>query len=112
MVKNAYKQRIQLFSDGFYRTPALFYDAKTMKGKTFSLLAYGAAATEVEVDGLSGAYRIKRVDILHDVGDSLSPLIDLESGRGAVLCRGWAGSLWRICAGMMRSHQYPQRLDL
>jgi xanthine dehydrogenase large subunit len=48
------------------------------------------AATEVEVDGFTGAYRTRRVDIVHDVGDSLSPLVDLGQIEGGfVQGAGW-----------------------
>jgi xanthine dehydrogenase large subunit len=53
-----------------------------MQGTPFKYFAYGAAATEVEVDGFTGATRVRRVDILHDVGDSLSPSIDRGQVEG------------------------------
>src|SRR5206468_2428138 len=77
LVRTAYMQRVQLSAAGFYRTEGLHWDAKVFRGSPFKYFAYGAAATEVEVDGFTGAYRIRRVDIVHDVGDSLSPLIDI-----------------------------------
>ena len=61
-----------------------------MHGSPFKYFSYGAAATEVEVDGFTGAYRLRRVDIVHDVGDSLSPLIDLGQIEGGS-CRAPAG---------------------
>ena len=61
-----------------------------MQGSPFKYFAYGAAATEVEVDGFTGAYRLRRVDIVHDVGDSLSPLVDLGQVEGGfVQGAGW-----------------------
>ena len=61
-----------------------------MQGEPFKYFAYGAAATEVEVDGFTGAYRLRRVDIVHDVGDSLSPLVDLGQIEGGfVQGAGW-----------------------
>jgi xanthine dehydrogenase large subunit len=61
-----------------------------MHGSPFKYFSYGAAATEVEVDGFTGAYRLRRVDIVHDVGDSLSPLIDLGQVEGGfVQGAGW-----------------------
>ena len=53
-----------------------------MQGEPFKYFAYGAAVSEVEVDGFTGAYRLLRADIVHDVGDSLSPLIDVGPDRG------------------------------
>jgi xanthine dehydrogenase large subunit len=61
-----------------------------MRGHPFKYFAYGAAAAEVEVDGFTGGYRTRRVDIVHDVGDSLSPLVDLGQIEGGfVQGAGW-----------------------
>jgi xanthine dehydrogenase large subunit len=76
VVSSAYMQRVQLFSDGFYRTPGIHWDKAKGKGNAFYYFAYGACVSEVEVNRFTGEYITRRVDILHDVGDSLSPLID------------------------------------
>jgi xanthine dehydrogenase large subunit len=85
IVNLAYEQSLPLFASGFYRTPDLSFDKATGKGKPFHYYAYGAAACEVEVDGFTGKYTIRRVDILHDVGSSLSPLIDRGQVEGAFI---------------------------
>jgi xanthine dehydrogenase large subunit len=79
----AYLARVCLFASGYYRTPHIHYDAAKGRGKPFHYYAYGAAVTEVEVDGYTGQYRIARVDILHDVGQSMSPLVDVGQVEGA-----------------------------
>ena len=90
VVAQAYFQRVQLWAAGFYRTEGLHWDSAAMQGSPFKYFAYGAAATEVEVDGFTGAYRTLRVDIVHDVGDSLSPLVDLGQIEGGfVQGAGW-----------------------
>ncbi|MCF3179472.1 xanthine dehydrogenase molybdopterin binding subunit [Streptomyces polychromogenes] len=90
LVRTAYLQRVQLSAAGFYRTEGLHWDAKAFRGSPFKYFAHGAAATEVEVDGFTGAYRIRRVDIVHDVGDSLSPMIDIGQVEGGfVQGAGW-----------------------
>ncbi|RXZ51224.1 xanthine dehydrogenase molybdopterin binding subunit [Agromyces fucosus] len=86
----AYLQRVQLWAAGYYRTEGLHWNPDLMKGSPFKYFAYGCAATEVEVDGFTGAYRVRRVDIVHDVGDSLSPMLDIGQIEGAyVQGVGW-----------------------
>ncbi len=86
----AYMQRVQLSAAGFYKTEGLHWDPETWSGSPFKYFAFGAAATEVEVDGFTGAYRVRRADILHDAGDSLSPMIDLGQVEGGyVQGLGW-----------------------
>lgn len=90
VVAASYLARVQLFAAGYYRTEGLHWDAERMQGSPFKYFSYGAAATEVEVDGFTGEYRIRRVDIVHDVGDSLSPQIDLGQIEGGyVQGLGW-----------------------
>ncbi len=90
LVRDAYFQRVQLWAAGFYRTTGLHWDAERMQGEPFKYFAYGASVSEVEVDGFTGAYRVRRVDIVHDVGDSLSPLIDIGQIEGGfVQGTGW-----------------------
>ena len=90
VVSNAYTQRVQLFSDGFYRTPNIHWDKAKGKGNAFYYFAYGAAVSEVEINTFTGEYHTRRVDILHDVGDSLSPLID----RGQIEGGFYQGMGW------------------
>ena len=86
----AYRARVPLFAQGFYRTPDIHWDAKTGQGKPFHYYAYGAAVSEVEVDGFTGDYVLRRVDILEDVGDSVSPLIDRGQVEGGFMQgMGW-----------------------
>ncbi len=90
LVRTAYFQRVQLWAAGYYRTEGLHWDSSVMQGEPFKYFAYGAAAAEVEVDGFTGAYRTRRVDIVHDVGDTLSPLIDIGQIEGGfVQGAGW-----------------------
>ena len=90
VVHTAYFQRVPLFAAGYYRTEGLHWDSSVMRGSPFKYFAYGAAAAEVEVDGFTGAYRTRRVDIVHDVGDSLSPLVDIGQIEGGfVQGAGW-----------------------
>jgi xanthine dehydrogenase molybdopterin binding subunit/xanthine dehydrogenase small subunit len=85
VVEAAYRQRIALFAEGYYRTPNILFDPKVGQGKPFHYYAYGAAVTEVEVDGFTGEHRVLRVDILQDVGDSVAPLIDRGQVEGGFI---------------------------
>jgi xanthine dehydrogenase large subunit len=93
VVGQAYLERVPLFSGGYYRTPNLYFDRATGKGKPFHYYAFGAAVCELEVDGFTGQYKLLRTDILHDVGDSMSPLIDKGQVEGGFLQGvGWLTS--------------------
>jgi xanthine dehydrogenase molybdopterin binding subunit/xanthine dehydrogenase small subunit len=90
VVEAAYLRGISLAADGFYRTPDIFYDRVRADGKPFHYFAYGVCCAEVELDGHTGMKRVRRVDILHDVGDSLHPHIDRGQVEGAfVQGMGW-----------------------
>ena len=90
VVKQAYANRIQLWSDGFYRTPKIHYDKTTLTGRPFYYFAYGAACTEVAIDTLTGESRVLKIDILHDVGRSINPAIDIGQIEGGfVQGMGW-----------------------
>ncbi len=90
VVQQAYANRIQLWSDGFYRTPKIHYDKTTLTGRPFYYFAYGAACTEVAIDTLTGESRVLKVDILHDVGTSINPAIDIGQIEGGfVQGMGW-----------------------
>jgi xanthine dehydrogenase molybdopterin binding subunit/xanthine dehydrogenase small subunit len=90
VVERAWVNQVPLSATGFYRTPGIGYDRLRGRGRPFYYFAYGAAVTEVEVDGYSGMKRVLAVDILHDVGDSLNPGVDLGQIEGAfVQGMGW-----------------------
>jgi len=107
LVKLAHRQRVSLSSTGFYRTPKIHWDKKRKWGRPFLYFACGAAVSEVEVDTLTGEYRVRRVDILHDVGDSLNPGVDLGQVEGGfVQGMGWLTTeeLWWDAAGRLQTH--------
>jgi xanthine dehydrogenase large subunit len=90
VVKQAYSDRVSLSATGYYRTPNLSWDAATGKGRPFYYFAYGTAVSEVEVDGFTGTFKLRQVNIVHDVGESLNPLVDLGQIEGAfVQGMGW-----------------------
>jgi xanthine dehydrogenase large subunit len=90
IVKRAYQARISLSSTGFYTTPKIVWDRAKARGRPFFYFAYGAACSEVTVDTMTGEMRVDRVDILHDVGRSLNPAIDIGQIEGGfVQGMGW-----------------------
>ncbi len=90
LVAQAYSARVQLWSDGFYATPGLHWDRQRLQGKPFHYFAYGAACAEVVVDTLTGEHKVLRADLLHDVGTSLNPAIDIGQVEGAFIQgMGW-----------------------
>ena len=85
LVRDAYLARVPLFSAGHYATPKIHWDREAATGRPFYYFAYGAAVTEAAVDTLTGESRLLRVDILHDVGKSLNPAVDLGQIEGGFI---------------------------
>jgi xanthine dehydrogenase large subunit len=107
LVQQAYRARVSLSSTGYYRTPKIEYDKTTLRGRPFFYYAFGAAVSEMSVDTLTGETQLLRVDILHDVGRSLNPAIDLGQVEGGYLQGvGWLTSeeLWWNAKGELRTH--------
>jgi len=90
LAREAHLARIQLSAAGFYATPNITWDRPSASGRPFFYFAYGAACSEVTVDTMTGEMRVDRVDILHDVGHSLNPAIDIGQIEGGfVQGMGW-----------------------
>lgn len=107
LVAQAYAARIQLWSDGYYATPGLHWDAASMTGHPFSYFAYGAAVSEVMVDTLTGEWKLLRADALYDAGRSLNPAIDIGQVEGAFIQgMGWLTTeqLWWNKDGKLMTH--------
>ena len=90
LVQQAYFARVSLSSSGFYKTPKLQYNRETGEGRPFFYFAYGVSISEVSVDTLTGEYTVDKVNVLHDVGNSLNPAIDIGQIEGAFIQgMGW-----------------------
>ncbi len=93
LVHEAYMNLVPLSATGFYKNPKISVDRNTLKGRPYHYNAYGAAAVEVAVDTLTGESKVLRIDILHDVGKSLNPAIDLGQLEGGFMQGlGWLTS--------------------
>jgi len=107
LVRTAYESRVQLWSDGFYATPKLNWDRETLKGRPFFYFSYGAAVSEVQIDSLTGEWKLLRVDVLHDAGKSINPALDIGQVEGAFIqAMGWLTTeeLWWNNAGKLMTH--------
>ncbi|WP_338499622.1 xanthine dehydrogenase molybdopterin binding subunit [Delftia tsuruhatensis] len=108
VVGEAYIERVQLWSDGFYATPGLSWNKDTMQGRPFFYYAYGAAVSEVVVDTLTGEFKLLRADVLHDVGRSLNPAVDVGQVEGAFIQgMGWLTTeelVWHPQSGKLTTH--------
>ncbi|PVM89088.1 xanthine dehydrogenase molybdopterin binding subunit [Caulobacter radicis] len=107
LCRQAYLARISLSATGFYATPKIAYDRKTHRGRPFYYFAYGAACSEVVVDTLTGETKVLRADILHDVGRSLNPAIDLGQVEGGFIQgMGWLTTeeLVYDAKGVLKTH--------
>jgi len=108
LVRAAYEDRVQLWSDGFYATPGLHWDRDKLQGRPFFYFAYGAALSEVVVDTLTGEWKLLRADVLHDVGRSLNPAVDIGQVEGAFIQgMGWLTMeelVWHPKTGLLTTH--------
>ena len=106
-IDKAYMARVQLSAAGFYKTPEIHWDRDSGRGNPFYYFAYGASVSEVSVDTLTGEYSVDRVDVLHDVGRSLNPAIDLGQIEGGFIQgMGWLTTeelVWND-KGMLTTH--------
>ncbi len=119
-VQLAYMNRVGLSSTGFYKTPTIHYDRKVGKGKPYFYYANGVACSEVQIDTLTGEYKVTKVDILHDVGQSLNPGIDIGQIEGGfVQGMGWVTTeelLWndagQIISNGPMNYKIPTAFDV
>jgi xanthine dehydrogenase large subunit len=105
--QRTHQARLPLSATGFYATPKITWDRAKAKGRPFLYFAYGASCSEVTIDTMTGEMKVDRVDILHDVGKSLNPALDLGQIEGAfVQGMGWLTTEELVFddAGRLRTH--------
>jgi len=79
----AYERRIDLSAHGFYATPGLHYDMKAEHGTPFLYHVYGCAVVTATLDVVRGSYRFDDAFIVHDIAESIDPLVDMGQVEGA-----------------------------
>ena len=120
LVMLAYQSRVQLWSDGFYKTPGLHWDKDSLTGSPFYYFAYGASVSEVAIDTLTGEAVLLRADLLHDAGNSINPAIDQGQVEGAYIQgMGWLTSeqlVWndqgRLTTHAPSTYKIPSAADV
>ncbi len=90
LANTCFLERVSLSSTGYFATPKITWDRDRAEGQPFLYFAYGAACAEVTIDTWTGEMRVDRVDIIHDVGKSLNPALDIGQIEGGfVQGMGW-----------------------
>ena len=85
-VMNVMRMRqISLSATGYYRTPEIGWDKQQGWGKPFYYFSFGMCVSEILLDTLTGQHTLLRVDIVHDAGTSLNPLIDRGQIEGGFI---------------------------
>ncbi len=105
--KMAYLNRVSLGGYGFFKTENIGFDKEKGKGKPFHYFTNGVAATEVEIDLLTGELKVLRTDILMDLGRSLHLGIDEGQVAGAFIQgMGWVTQeqLFTDSEGVLKTH--------
>jgi len=120
LVRAAYSARISLSATGYYRTPLIHWDPQAGQGHPFYYFSYGAAVSEVEICGHTGVPQLRRVDLLHDVGETLNEGIDrgqieggFVQGLGWLSCEElcWSGN-GRLLTDAPSTYKIPTVADV
>ncbi len=85
LVMMAYVQRVSLSENAHYATPEITFDHTKEKGHPFAYHVFGTAITIVTVDCLRGIYTFDAVNLVHDIGSGMHPLIDKGQIEGGLV---------------------------
>ncbi len=85
LVIASYLKRVNLSEHGHYATPGIHFDNTIEKGHPFAYHVYGTAITTVTVDCIRGTYEIDAVNLVHDFGTTMNPMIDRGQIEGGLV---------------------------
>lgn len=90
LVHEAYHQRISLSDYAHYKFPHLSFNKLTGQGRAFLYYTLGTCVSEVEVSQETGETKVRRVDLLMDLGRPVSEGLDMGQVYGGfVQGMGW-----------------------
>lgn len=84
LVSKTYESRQPLMAHGFYSPPGLNFDPVKRTGQPFNYYSYGTCLVEVTVDCMLGRYTIDAVKLVHHLGRSIVPGIDIGQIEGGL----------------------------
>ena len=85
LVNLAFLNRVSLSEQAHFATPGVWFDSSREKGEPFAYHVYGAAAVVASLDCVRGVYEIESVNVVHDFGKSMNPIIDKGQTEGGVV---------------------------
>lgn len=90
LAREAHFNRIPLNELGYFRYPKIQFDKTTGKGSPFFYFTQGVAASEVEIDRFTGELKVRRVDLLMDLGQPINAGLDQgQTIGGFIQGMGW-----------------------
>ena len=107
LAREAWYSRISLCDYGHFATPHLGFDKVKGQGRAFLYYTQGVAASEVEVDRFTGEVKVRRVDMLMDMGRPVNHALDVGQVTGGfVQGMGWVTTehLFYDADGLLVSH--------
>lgn len=84
-VEQAYDRGVALHATGRYTAPRLQYDYDKQQGDISYFFVWGSALSVVEVDVVSGNFRIVKSVVVQDCGESLNPHLDIGQAEGGFM---------------------------